>query len=116
MKLTEAEVSLFTKWVEALESGKYEQEIGFLKGPKGYCCIGVLCDLVNPLGWAGSAVSSGPYFNFNKEDSSFVPISVAQLLPTLSSNEEWGRLYILNDELNYTLTDISAYLRGKYLT
>jgi hypothetical protein len=33
------------KWVAALRSGKYEQGIAHLKKYKGYCCLGVLCDL-----------------------------------------------------------------------
>lgn len=41
-------------WVAALRSGKYEQTRGYLhvvesvsdKNPEGFCCLGVLCDLV----------------------------------------------------------------------
>lgn len=33
------------KWIKALESGKYKQTTGKLKGKQGYCCLGVLCDL-----------------------------------------------------------------------
>jgi hypothetical protein len=36
------------KWVEALRSGEYEQASGFLKVGDGYCCLGVLRDLINP--------------------------------------------------------------------
>lgn len=38
-------------WIEALESGRYPQGIGVLRGKKGYCCLGVLCDLINPNAW-----------------------------------------------------------------
>ena len=31
------------KWVEALESGKYQQGENFLHSGKGYCCLGVAC-------------------------------------------------------------------------
>lgn len=33
------------EWTAALRSGKYEQGRGFLNGPKGHCCLGVLCEL-----------------------------------------------------------------------
>lgn len=34
------------KWVAALRSGKYEQTHGALRdGDKGFCCMGVLCNL-----------------------------------------------------------------------
>jgi hypothetical protein len=40
------------EWVAALRSGKYKQDIGYLKrdtvnGPR-YCCLGVLCEVIDP--------------------------------------------------------------------
>lgn len=32
-------------WVEALRSGEYPQTSGCLRDGKGFCCLGVLCDL-----------------------------------------------------------------------
>lgn len=32
-------------WIEALESGKYEQGQGTLREEDSFCCLGVLCDL-----------------------------------------------------------------------
>lgn len=34
------------QWVKALRSGKYEQTEGCLKDKNGYCCLGVLCDIL----------------------------------------------------------------------
>jgi hypothetical protein len=34
------------KWVKALRSGEYKQAKGALKKRGGYCCLGVLCDVV----------------------------------------------------------------------
>lgn len=40
------------KWVEALRSGQYTQGKGVLRtGADRFCCLGVLCDLVDPSGW-----------------------------------------------------------------
>ena len=44
------------KWVTALRSGKYKQTTGALRrvtadGESGFCCLGVLCDVVDPDGW-----------------------------------------------------------------
>lgn len=33
------------KWIKALRSGEYKQTRERLKDNKGYCCLGVLCDL-----------------------------------------------------------------------
>lgn len=41
------------KWIEALRSGKYAQGRGSLRvGENAYCCLGVLCDLVDGSRWA----------------------------------------------------------------
>lgn len=34
------------KWVEKLRSGEYKQTTQFLKTSNGYCCLGVLCDIL----------------------------------------------------------------------
>lgn len=45
-----------TKWVNALESGDYRQTTKVLRGPEGFCCLGVLTDLfikeTDQLTWA----------------------------------------------------------------
>lgn len=33
-------------WVAALRSGEYQQDTGALKTPTGYCCLGVLVDVI----------------------------------------------------------------------
>ena len=40
------------KWTEALRSGRYQQTNGYLRDSCGYCCLGVLCDIVDPNGWS----------------------------------------------------------------
>lgn len=36
------------KWVIALRSGKYKQSTHKLQNKKGYCCLGVACDIFIP--------------------------------------------------------------------
>lgn len=36
------------KWVAALRSGEFKQTTGGLKDEVGHCCLGVLCELVEP--------------------------------------------------------------------
>lgn len=47
------DAELKTKWVEALRSGEYTQASGKLRddATNGYCCLGVLCDLIDPDAW-----------------------------------------------------------------
>lgn len=46
------DAQLKQKWLEALRSGKYEQGSGVLRTETNrFCCLGVLCDVVDPTGW-----------------------------------------------------------------
>lgn len=38
--------SVMKKWVKALRSGKYEQGIHYLNNGDKYCCLGVLCEVL----------------------------------------------------------------------
>lgn len=41
------------KWLRALRSGKYKQAKGVLRTEKGgFCCLGVLCDVVDKTQWS----------------------------------------------------------------
>jgi len=37
--------NIMKRWVKALRSGKYKQIRGALNNGKGFCCLGVLCDI-----------------------------------------------------------------------
>lgn len=43
-----------TKWLEALRSGKYKQGKNFLRIEDRFCCLGVLCDIIDPTKWSDS--------------------------------------------------------------
>ena len=36
----------YNKWITALKSGKYRQATKMLRSPRGYCCLGVLCEVM----------------------------------------------------------------------
>jgi|SRR5712671_2579910 len=42
------------KWVAALRSGKYRQGEGYLQKDGRFCCLGVLCDLLDDKDWRRS--------------------------------------------------------------
>jgi hypothetical protein len=48
------------QWLEALRSGKYQQGNGRLRssrdGVDRFCCLGVLCDLLEPESWTETSV------------------------------------------------------------
>lgn len=39
------------KWLEALRSGNYKQGSHRLRDGNTFCCLGVLCDIIDPDGW-----------------------------------------------------------------
>lgn len=50
------------KWIEALRSGKYKQGRGYLRTiDGGYCCLGVLCDVMDSSEWGESNIMSVLY-------------------------------------------------------
>ena len=56
------DLNIKRRWVEALRSGNYKQGTMYLRDQEsGYCCLGVLCDVIRPDGWG---------FHDEKEDVS----------------------------------------------
>jgi hypothetical protein len=52
------------RWVEALRSESYQQGPSMLRSQENrFCCLGVLCDLVDPKGWQidGDRFAHGGY-------------------------------------------------------
>ena len=49
------------RWVAALRSGKYKQTKGFLRCDESFCCLGVLCDVVEPEYWNGEDYAIDPH-------------------------------------------------------
>lgn len=47
-------VELLDKWIVALKSGKYQQSCSSLHDEKGFCCLGVLYDVIDSSRWVKS--------------------------------------------------------------
>lgn len=47
------------KWIEALRSGKYQQTAGTLRNNDGFCCLGVLCDVMGST-WDEHGTAESP--------------------------------------------------------
>lgn len=45
--MTQEQKDLLKRWVKALRSGKYKQTRDVLHDSEGFCCLGVLCDVLN---------------------------------------------------------------------
>lgn len=62
------------RWVTALRSGDYSQGMGNLMAQEGFCCLGVLCDIINPDGWDTDMPMSSYNFGYSGDDESDLPI------------------------------------------
>lgn len=54
MKKIKFTQELKDKWLTALRSGEYSQTSYSLRDENGFCCLGVLCDIIDPEGWCGN--------------------------------------------------------------
>ncbi len=70
--------TLVKKWIHALESDKYTQGKSRMRteepsGSNSYCCLGVLCDVVDPSKW--NKLPTGRYY-WNHSSFAVPPKSV----------------------------------------
>lgn len=66
---------LKAEWIAALRSGKYRQGQTALRTKSDeYCCLGVLCNIVDPAGWRSSFSSALRNFRYDDDpDVSGIP-------------------------------------------
>ncbi len=91
---------LIKSWVNALKSNKYKQGHGVLHRQTGeFCCLGVLCDIVDPLKWVKQSESFNeslhPDHLYWEDNSFFLPDSIASLIDI--DQEESELLSTVND-------------------
>jgi hypothetical protein len=98
-------LELKQKWVDALRSGEYRQSKCGLRTPDGFCCLGVLCDIVDPNGWRKTNV--GAYSHPLGTWDGFL-ISISKLgMPGIPNQ------YVLaekNDSEDWTFDQIADYI------
>lgn len=90
---------LKAKWLEALRSGKYRQGRGALQSYTGtFCCLGVLCDVLDPTGWASNGGPEAPrmYVYRGDERNGYLPMLLGEAIELPSSLQ--SRLANLNDD------------------
>lgn len=95
------------KWIAALRSGKYSQTKCTLRDPAGFCCLGVLCDLMQPTGWHKNIHQNewshlGNYSNLEPEIREDADLSIVAT--------EW--LTHMNDA-GKTFAEIADYIEEK---
>ena len=63
---------LKASWLEALRSGRYKQDRGKLRTENGFCCLGVLCDVIDSNSWDWFELPDGGKSYIHGNDTSYV--------------------------------------------
>lgn len=105
-------------WIDALKSGRYKKGEKFLHNmdTDSWCCLGVLCDVLNKRGivhlsrnvskYSASDVGDVAYVEYMDNHISFLPPKVTRLLGLDLESDFWNLAHI-NDGL-------STYVAGEY--
>lgn len=92
------------KWVAALRSGKYQQTSGQLRRNEGesssFCCLGVLCDVVNPDAWKHESHEDGTFLSVSGRIARLAGLSHA----ASSVLTDW------NDSKRKSFEEIAAFI------
>jgi hypothetical protein len=106
----------------ALESGKYPQGQSTLRKLAGYCCLGVACDVSRLSRWSTVSNDNGSFSYGPSGEVSYLPDIVANWYGWASKNPmlktpsgEYRSMSAMNDDYNYSFTEIAAALRRTYL-
>lgn len=97
-------------WVHALRSGRYAQVKGVLqRDGEGHCCLGVLCDLVEPLSWGQP--DSGGVIHHRCFAGTPAPAVLERVGMRLG---DASHLAFMNDE-GKTFTEIADYIETELM-
>lgn len=99
------------RFIQALESGFYVQTDTSLKDDRGYCALGVLCDLYSMetgIPWVAKFIREFPYYSIDGR-STIIPESVRQWSGIEREIED--NLMGMNDS-NISFTKIANYLKS----
>ena len=97
------------RWVDALRSGDYPQTQCELTNGAGFCCLGVLCDIVDDTKWKKSEDGVISYdFGYSRcnEFPTYFWLEKVIHLPHSQAQE----LATLNDEKQYDFDDIAEWI------
>lgn len=84
-------------WINELRSGRYPQTTRALQDRRGFCCLGVLCDLSGAAEWgpnSGAGRDYGGMYDYppgSTADWAGMPREVAKHLATL--NDDKGKTF-----------------------
>ena len=107
-------------WIEALESGKYEQGRIYLNDNGKFCCLGVLCDILVKNNMLDITSTTGGVTTYSNA-ACVLPHKIVKLIGLYSDTGELAKnkfvnsLVTLNDTHKMNFKGIAAALKtGDY--
>ena len=100
------------RWLEALRSGEYLQGTDRLRNGNTFCCLGVLCDIVDPNGWA-SPNEMGDRMYVNTEDLTNCEFEVPKTLADKIKLKNEHQVYLSNiNDHGSSFEEIADWIEG----
>lgn len=97
------------KWVKALRSGEYKQGRTYLQQGNRFCCLGVLCKVLDLPNFVSDYGNNIMTFDFGNEYSRVsIPFGFREAIG-LSTIKE-ANLTNMNDELGKNFSQITDYI------
>lgn len=115
-----ANIENIQKWVDALRNGQYRQSSHFLRTDKGYCCLGVACDLAAKDGVHLHISETNMIWSYEGRTGS-LPENVQSWLdidegdPDLDKGGETFTCSELNDTEQASFPEIASWIEATYL-
>jgi len=81
---------LLKDWVKALRSGEYKQTRDYLHDEKGFCCLGVLCDIALDDYWVERESARGSCMLVKHQEAFGLPTQLSKDLGLFEEREDIG--------------------------
>lgn len=104
--------ALLTAWLEALRSEKYPQDKGHLKTREGFCCLGVLCDVIDNTKW--NDYNNTHYQTYGPSKKVASTDGDINLFFFGNSGISRGTLMDMNDCENKSFKEIADYIENNF--
>ena len=113
MTTTKVTTKEIKKWVSALRNGTYKQTQNALQDKKGYCCLGVACEILIPES-KKMRFESGLLIGGEPQDQDNSPKWLLDVDNHVRAKTGMG-LYEMNDDEKFTFNEIADVLELVYI-
>ncbi len=106
--LTEENKERLRNWIKALKSGNYSQAQSNLRTYRGYCCMGVMCDIFDQGRWVESNAGMFIGYEYEYEGTNEFELPHDKIYKLYGVDENLVHQFAeWNDEYNFTFSEIA---------